>query len=708
MAALLAFVTLVIGLSTAALFYTQMKAVSLREALATFERISVAIRLGTQQLRLEIENALTRAAGGPLSRAKTFADRVAAKDDLWPILEASPYATNAFIGYPNGDFLLLRRVLPIDHPPAWLRGSVVYVMRGIEHRGGRELGRFWFYGKDRKLLAVRDESTFRYDPRRRPWWRAGTREVMISEPYFLFAERHLVVGLSLASTGGSVVGADVELADLSDVETRLLPTRSSLAVLVRAVGGAVFGYSDRKALDAANSGRPQPAKIADLHRGVLSAAFRAAQDNPPNMEAKGTYRDSRGREWLYEVTPGKSADGRVLLYPTLQDGKTVYLPRALLILASPQDELIADALRVRNYALVICLALILAMIPIAYWMARFISVPLGRLRGDALAIRRLDFTDRPSRDSFITEVGEFDETFQSMRTHVRGYNEAVTHFIPGEFLEQLGRADITSLRLGDHRESVMTMLFSDIRAFTTLSGAMTPDETFRFVNSYLTQIGPIIRQKNGFIDKYIGDAIFALFPGPPADGVEAAIEMQRRVVIYNEGRARAGYAPIAIGVGVHRGSLMLGTIGEEQRYETTVIADAVNIAARMEGLTKVFGALILATADVVNEIDEAAYCLRNLGPVQMKGATHPVTVYEVCDADRPGLFSHKKATREQFEIARVAFTLGDFGEAHRIFTDIAGEGADRAAIYFRDRAAEMAAAHGSTSSWDGVERMETK
>ncbi len=348
------------------------------------------------------------------------------------------------------------------------------------------------------------------------------------------------------------------------------------------------------------------------------------------------------------------------------------------------------------------------MIPIAYWFSLLVSGPLRRLESDAHALRNLDFSERPPHDWVIAELNKFAETFGAMRTHIREYNDAVANFVPHQFLELLGRKDLKGLKLGDHLETVMTMLFSDIRSFTSLSGAMTPDQTFRFVNSYLTQIGPIIREHSGFIDKYIGDAIFALFPDKTCDSVNAAIEMQRRVVTYNEGRGRAGYVPIAIGIGLHRGRLMLGTIGEAQRYDTTVISDAVNIASRMESLTKAFGALILASGEVMEDVNQSDYATRRLGDVLVVGATRPVTVYEVCDADSLELLTHKQETKAVFELGRLAFARGDFEEALRLFRNIAAlEPRDRAATYYRDRAAVLASAPMGTP-WDGVEHMESK
>jgi class 3 adenylate cyclase len=134
-------------------------------------------------------------------------------------------------------------------------------------------------------------------------------------------------------------------------------------------------------------------------------------------------------------------------------------------------------------------------------------------------------------------------------------NAAFAHFVPTQFLRQLERPDIIEVQLGDHVERDMAVLFTDIRGFTGLSERLSPPETFAFLNEYLARVGPLIRSHGGFIDKYIGDGIVALFAGSPGDALDAAVALQSEVRRFNEDRARRGDEPIAVGVGINYGRM---------------------------------------------------------------------------------------------------------------------------------------------------------
>jgi two-component system, sensor histidine kinase ChiS len=283
-------------------------------------------------------------------------------------------------------------------------------------------------------------------------------------------------------------------------------------------------------------------------------------------------------------------------------------------------------------------------------------------------------------------------------------NAAYGKFVPHDFLKLLERPSIIEVKLGDNQEKDMTVLFADIRSFTVLSEQMTPAENFAFINSYLGRVSPAIRKNNGFIDKYIGDAVMALFPTSPSDGVRAAIDMQKELSIYNEQREQNGLLRIAIGIGLHAGNLMLGTIGERERMESTVISDAVNLASRLEGLTKVYGSGILVSGEIIDRLEDSeTYNYRFVDRVTVKGKTTAVSVFEIYDAETEKSILLKQQTAEIFQEALNFYYQKKFVAAQKVFENILEINPDDlvATLYFkRSRKYRM---YGVPEGWSGVE-----
>lgn len=246
--------------------------------------------------------------------------------------------------------------------------------------------------------------------------------------------------------------------------------------------------------------------------------------------------------------------------------------------------------------------------------------------------------------------------------------ESVARFVPKQFIRILGKEDVSFLNLGDSKQINMTVLFSDIRGFTTLSETLSAEDTFRFVNSYLKRMGPVIQKHQGFIDKFIGDAIMALFADHPENAVMASIAMHQELALYNIHRQSSGYAPVQIGIGLNTGSLMLGTVGSTGRLDTTVIGDAVNLAARIESLTKAYGVNILLADTVQRALPEdSPYCLREVDSVLVKGKTQPTVIYELFDTDADELRDRKQSILADFMLALIHYKTAEFKAALEIF-----------------------------------------
>lgn len=283
-----------------------------------------------------------------------------------------------------------------------------------------------------------------------------------------------------------------------------------------------------------------------------------------------------------------------------------------------------------------------------------------------------DITERKKAQAdlatMIDELFKVNSDLQKALDAEFNITDAYGRFVPHEFLYFLGYESILDVKLGDNVQLNMAILFADIRDFTTLSESMNPEDNFKFINAYLSRMEPAIAENNGFIDKYIGDAIMALFSGGSDDAVKAAISMLQKLAEYNTTRGRPGRPCIQIGIGINTGSLMLGTVGGETRMNSTVISDAVNLASRMEGLTKNYGASLLISHHTFLRLeDPSQYCIRLIDNVKVKGKSEKVSVFEVFDADPPDIKEGKLATKAIFEEAILLYYMQSFREAAQRF-----------------------------------------
>lgn len=247
--------------------------------------------------------------------------------------------------------------------------------------------------------------------------------------------------------------------------------------------------------------------------------------------------------------------------------------------------------------------------------------------------------------------------------------EATERFVPRQFINFLGKESIVDVKLGDCVQQEMSVLFSDIRSFTTLSEKMTPEESFKFINSYLYRMEPIIINHHGFIDKYIGDGIMALFSQSADDAVKAGIFMLQSLAEYNQERSQLGEQPIEIGIGINTGCVMLGAVGGYSQMDSTAISDTVNLASRLEHLTKHYRVSLLISHHTFLELENTAdYAVRPIAKLQVKGKSEWVSVYEVFEGDRPEIKASKLAMATTFtEALLFYYNLKDYREAARRF-----------------------------------------
>jgi predicted ATPase/class 3 adenylate cyclase len=287
--------------------------------------------------------------------------------------------------------------------------------------------------------------------------------------------------------------------------------------------------------------------------------------------------------------------------------------------------------------------------------------------------------------------------------------EAFARFVPKDFLRNLSRDDINDVGLGEGVEKEMAVMFTDLRGFTDISEGMSPTALMAFLNEHLGFMGPAISRHQGFIDKFIGDAILALFDSGADAAVQAGIAMQRAHAAFNELRVARGDRPVGLGLGIHTGPLTLGTIGNDVRLSCTVLGDTVNLASRVESLTKHYGAPMLITGETVRRLpDPARYGLRVVDSVAVKGRRAAVTLHEVLDAQPEDVAARRRGHAPQLAAAQELWRSADFGGAVSILDEIiAADADDRPAVRLRAAAQDMVE-RGTPEGWDGVLRLDHK
>lgn len=288
-------------------------------------------------------------------------------------------------------------------------------------------------------------------------------------------------------------------------------------------------------------------------------------------------------------------------------------------------------------------------------------------------------------------------------------NVASRRFVPFQFLNLMGRSSIRDIALGDHRAVELSILFTDIRGFTTLAEQLGPEATFSFINRYLAHMEPEIHNHGGFINDFIGDGIMALYHTDAVMPVQSAIALLSALDTFNEEIEADGLEPIDIGIGVNTGALMLGTIGGKDRLACTVIGDSVNLASRVEGMTKLYGSRLLITEGTYRRLrDPSTYAIREVDRVRAKGKREPVTIYEVLDGEPRALREQKEASLVRFHGALALYREADFKKADAEFRAIAKDAPDDGAVKAYLARCESFQRSGPPHDWTGVTELRIK
>jgi len=257
----------------------------------------------------------------------------------------------------------------------------------------------------------------------------------------------------------------------------------------------------------------------------------------------------------------------------------------------------------------------------------------------------------------------------NLRLHHRQLDlvDAFERFVPKRLLDLAGISDVARARVGDHIQREVSVVFADLRSFTSLAETLSPSATFSFINNFFAAIVPAIHAYGGVVDKYMGDGLMALFPSSPADAVRAGlgmIEATRRIA--EQYRDSVPQTP-RIGVGIHMGPIILGLVGAADRLDFTGISDGVNVAARIERLTRSVHADILISQPIFAGLPtELAALCRPLGELTIRGKDRRVEIHEVFATDPAGERARKAATAGPLSIISATLKEQRWQEAQKM------------------------------------------
>ncbi len=557
-----------------------------------------------------------------------------------------------------------------------------------------------------------------YDPRTRPWYidTAAAQKPIWSEIYALLDPTNLTTSVTQTVSANQplydnkgtllgVLGTDIFLSQLSDFLSGLQIGKTGETFIMERSGLIVASSTSEKPY------RPNPDNPEEVLR------LNASDSQMPLISHTTQYLIERFGDLKHIVDSNQlefelDGHGQFLQVKPLQDKRGIDW---LIVVVIPQDDFMEHINANTRLTILLCAAALVIAIIVSLATSRWLVAPIDRLKWAVLRMAGGQWEqDLPIERS--DEIGTLAKSFKMMAEQLKTVfdnlaklNQAYERFVPREFLSFLQKDSIIDVQLGDQVQQEMSVLFSDIRAFTSLSEQMTPAENFEFINTYLSCMEPAIIENHGFIDKYIGDAIMALFNvgGGADDAIKASIAMLHNLTEYNMKRQQQGQPPIQIGIGINTGSLILGTVGGRNRMDGTVISDAVNLASRIEGLTKMYNASILISESTYASL-KGDYGIRSIDRVKVKGKSQPVTIYEVFEGDFPTTIELKMITLADFETGLLYYRQKEFTAAQDYFNRVLQLHLEDKASQLYLKRCQYFQKHGVDEDWEGIEVIKSK
>jgi class 3 adenylate cyclase len=494
-----------------------------------------------------------------------------------------------------------------------------------------------------------------------------------------------------------VCGTDVVLSEDLQAFLRELQIGQSGEALIIDRKGALLSSSTDDTLAVSEQQNLRQLQVVESESPLVRATVKHLLDR------FGSFEKIRGDQQLEFRWEGQL---QFIQVAPFQDGRGLDW---LIVLVVPEADFMGRIHENSRKTIALCLLALAIATIIGIFTSRLISRPVVRLIRATEEVAGGQLNQNVSTRG-IRELLSLAKSFNSMATQLKSsfsdledQRNSFLRFVPAEYLSFLRRDSLVNVALGEHVSTDMAILFSDIRSFTTLSQQMTPSDNFAFINRYLGQVSPAIRDHGGFIVKYLGDGIMAAFPQGARDAVDAAIAQQQCVSRYNQDPIPASPDPIRVGIGIHFGRIMVGIVGETGRMQGDAFSDTVNLAARLEGLTKFYGVDVLISETVLAAMGtDHPYQIRFLDRVVVKGRNEAIAIYEILDATDEQSKVLKLKTQPEFDRGITAYQQGDLEGAIAAFHAVLDlNPQDRTAALYLERLHSFKT-HGFPDQWQGI------
>ena len=537
-------------------------------------------------------------------------------------LQELPQTDSVYVGFENGAWLQVRRISELnDEQRGRLRatpgattainlvrpipGGELPMRRIFEDQQGNEVGQIdlWKYG---------------YDPRKRPWYRETMKadRSLASSPYLAFSIGAPVITISAPLRGKvpGVIAADLKLDTFSDFVQAQRPGEHGI-VLIFDSKGSLIAHPDfaQFVVDAmTHPSQPQLPNIKDLNSGVVAAVLRRS-DGRDHYD--GSIRDDQGRDYLFRVakfTLGEQYSASILLL-------------------AAQEDFAQDVRRLQFTGLILAIIAGAAFIPVIWIFGSGMSRSLKRITAQAVKLQNLAAPDPLPVTSRIKEIQELGSAMELAQRAIWSF----AHFVPKEIVQRIIDNSI-STELGGVREEI-TVVFTDVRDFTAIAESADPDILMHQTSRYFSVLTEAFHAEGGTVDKFIGDAVMVFWnaPNPQHDHVEracrAALAGRLACEKLNSQFETEDLKPFFTRFGIHVGDAVVGNLGSTERMNYTALGNTVNLAARLEGLNKQFGTVILVSEGVYLR---ARHCFqfKAVDAVIAKGMTKKTRVFELVGA----------------------------------------------------------------------------